>query len=617
MNIKTPTAPVLAVNAVLASMPLRLIVAGHVDHGKSTLVGRLLHETGSLAEGKFAAVEASCKKRGQKFEWAFVTDALQAERDQNVTIEAAHITLKAKNRDIVLIDAPGHREFLKNMITGAGSADAALLIIDAKEGISKETRTHAALFTLMGISQVVVIVNKMDTVKYDQKIFNAIKQDIAALGLTTKTIIPISAREGDNVTKPSAHMPWYKGEAVLAALESFSISVQTATAPLRLPVQDVYKSGDKRILVGRVESGSLRVGDMLLFSPANTKAKVSSIEIWNEKTSEARAGQSIGFTLGEPLFIERGQVASHEQDAPLITNLFRARIFWLGKTSLVTGENIGFKIGTLETPAEIRSDKPVAYGDIAEVTIRTRGQIAVDGHTLNRFVLVQENEIRGGGIVITEGLYDQRAAHAAAAKSKNISSEDFGITAKARARKNGHLGGVLWFTGLPGSGKSTIARLAQKKLFDLGCQVFVLDGDNIRQGLSRDLGFSAEERSENIRRVSEAASLFAQSGMIVITAFIAPYDEDREKARATLPENFHIVYVKALVDTCEKRDPKKLYEQARKGKIKDFTGVSAPYEEPQMPDLVLDTEHASAQACADALVLYITHHLIEPAKSLA
>jgi bifunctional enzyme CysN/CysC len=587
--------------------PLRLLIAGHVDHGKSTLVGRLLYETGSLSKGKLAAAEASCKKRGVAFEWAFITDALQAERDQNVTIDTAHTILKTKKRDVILIDAPGHREFLRNLATGAGAADAALLMVDAKQGIGEQTYTHAALLRLLGVKRVIVVINKMDAVGYKQKIFSALTKELKKLALTPLHIIPISARDGENLIKKSTQMAWYKGPNLLAAIAVLNPSKPAENQPLRLPVQDVYKQGDKRILVGRIESGSLKTGDTVLFSPAGSKAKIDSIEIWNKKTRKAKTGESIGITLDTPLFIERGQVASHEKDAPLITNFFPAKIMWFGKSALTSGSYLTLKIGTQETEAEIRCKTPVAYGDIAEITLRTRGQIAVDGEALSRFVLAQDNEIRGGGVVITDGLQHTLATP----KSKNIATEEFGITPDMRAKKNGHKGGVLWFTGLPGSGKSTIARHAQKKLFDKNYQVFVLDGDNIRQGLNRDLGFTAKERKENIRRVAEVAALFAKSGTIAIAAFISPYEEDRENARAVSSEPFHVIHIKATLKTCKARDPKGHYKKARAGKIAQFTGVSAPYEAPKNADLVLDTEAISADACAEALVAYITRHLIE------
>lgn len=623
------------------SAPLRLVIVGHVDHGKSTLVGRLLHDTGSLPKGKLEAIEASCKKRGLPFEWAFATDALAAERDQNVTIETSHIWLKRPQRDIVIIDAPGHREFLKNMVTGAASADAALLLIDAREGIGEQTRHHGMLLDLLGVRQVAVLINKMDAVDYNQKVFDAVANDIRAylktLGMEPLHVIPVSARDGENVIKPSPHMSWYAGPPALAAVDGFASPAGLADLPLRFPVQDVYKSGDQRIIVGRVESGKLNVGDTLLFSPANTLAKVATIEKWGKEAAShaATAGQSIGITLNAPIFVERGQVASHVERAPLLTNLLRARLFWLGKQPLAVGDRFRLKLGTAEAPAELRIIERVIdantldpvkagridYGCVSEVVIRTRGQLAVDDGRdnllLGRFVLAQEGELAGGGVILTEELFDQRAARAASMKSTHLSPVDFGIAREERARKNGHFGGVLWFTGLSGSGKSTIARLAQKRLFELGCQVTVLDGDNIRQGLSRDLGFSAAERSENIRRVAEVAALFAQSGMIVLTAFISPYREDRQRARAIAPDDFHTVYVKASVAACERRDPKGLYQKARAGSIADFTGVTAPYEEPATPDMVLDTEAMGAEACADMLVAYVTSHLIEPAKNLA
>jgi bifunctional enzyme CysN/CysC len=593
--------------------PLRLVILGHVDHGKSTLVGRLLYETGSLPDGKLEAVEASCKKRGQPFEWAFVTDALQAERDQNVTIETSHIWLRGKTRDIVIIDVPGHREFLKNMVTGAGAADAALLLVDAKEGISQQTRSHAKLLQCLGIQHIIIAINKMDTVGYKQSTFKKLEKDCRAylkmLGMTPRSVVPVSARQGDNVSKRSKAMPWYKGKSLLALLAAVSAPNKSSSLPLRFLVQDVYKQNVKRIIAGRVESGVLTVGNTLLFSPAGVKAKVRSIEGWPKSLKKAIAGQSIGITLDNPIFVERGQVASHEKRAPLVTNLFDAQIFWLGKLPLENGTVLTLKIGTQETSVEIRSQKTVAYGSIAQVALRTRGQVAVDADALGRFALVQDGEIRGGGRVIISSAHDRRVP--SAAKSKNIATEAFGITHAMRAQKNNHKGGVIWLTGLPASGKSTIARLAQKKLFDMGCQVFVLDGDNIRQGLSRDLGFSVADRSENIRRVAEAAALFSDAGMIVITSFISPYEKDRELACAARPDDFHCVYIKASVTTCKKRDPKGHYKKAKAGKIPQFTGVSAPYEEPRLPDLVLDTETQNAEACANQLVAYIKKHLVQ------
>jgi len=619
---------------------LKLVIVGHVDHGKSTLVGRLLHDTHSLPDGKFEAIQASCKKRGMPFEWSFLMDALQTERDQGITIDTTQIWLKTAHRDIVIIDAPGHKEFLKNMITGAAQADAALLIIDAFEGIREQSKRHGYLLHLLGVRQIAVLVNKMDMVKYDEKIFRAIERDYTAylksVGVEPTCFIPISAREGDGIAQASAHMKWYKGASVIESLDHFSVAASDERLPLRLPVQDVYKFDERRIIAGRIESGNLKVGDTLLFSPTNTQAKVASIEAWpkKEKVAHAYAGQSIGITLDDQIFVERGNIASHAQHAPLITNQFRARLFWLGKKPLEAGQRYKIKIATTEILAEVKTIEhvinastlaqvkatSVERGNVAEVIWRTRGVVSVDDFAANprlgRFVIVQDYDVAGGGIISTEGFFDQRASARPQVKSQNIIGVDFGVSPEQRALINGHFGGILWFTGLSGSGKSTLAKLLQKRLFDKGYHVFALDGDNIRKGLNRDLGFSPQDRSENVRRVGEVAALMAQAGTIVISSFISPYREDRRRVRAIAPDMFHNIYIKASLETCEKRDSKGLYKQAREGKIPEFTGISAPYEEPENPDLVIDTETTNIDDSIEQLVAYVEHHFVKPVKSL-
>ncbi len=619
---------------------LKLVIVGHVDHGKSTLVGRLLHDTHSLPEGKFEAIQASCRKRGMAFEWSFLMDALQAERDQGITIDTTQIWLKTPHRNIVIIDAPGHKEFLKNMITGAAQADAALVLIDAHEGIREQSKRHGYLLHLLGVRQIAVLVNKMDMVKYDEKTFRTIEREyrdyLKSIGIEPTCFIPISAREGDGITAASAHMPWYKGASVVESLDHFSVAAPDEALPLRFSIQDVYKFDERRIIAGRIESGALSVGDTLLFSPTNMQAKVASIEAWpeNSKPAQATAGQSIGITLSDQIFVERGHVASHVQGAPMITNQFRARLFWLGKKALEPGKRYKIKLGTNEILAEIKTIEHVIdaetlaqmqadrveRGNVAEVVMRTRGVVAVDDFNANarlgRFVIVQDYDVAGGGIIGMDGFFDQRAAVSPQVKSKNIFDVDFGVTPESRALANGHFGGILWFTGLSGSGKSTLAKQLQKRLFDKGYHVFALDGDNIRKGLNRDLGFSPQDRSENIRRVGETAALFAQAGTIVISSFISPYREDRRRVRAIAPELFHNIYIKASLDACEKRDSKGLYKQARAGKIAEFTGISAPYEAPENPDLIIDTETMSVEHCVNALIKYVEHHLVEPVRNL-
>lgn len=619
---------------------LKIVIVGHVDHGKSTLVGRLLADTHSLPEGRLQAIQQSCVRRGMPFEWSFLMDALQTERDQGITIDTTQIWLRTPSRDVVIIDAPGHKEFLKNMITGAAQADAALLLIDAKEGIREQSRRHGYLLHLLGVRQIAVLVNKMDRVEYDEAVFRRIEAEYTAylesVGVTPSCFIPISARDGDCIAGASAQMPWYRGESVTAMLERFEVAVAADHLPLRFPIQDVYKFDERRILAGRIESGRLRVGDTLVFSPSHARARVASIEAWpGAGPQEAAAGQSVGITLDTQIFVERGQVASLEEKAPVITNYFRARLFWLGHKPLEMEKRYKIKLATAVMMAEIRSiahvidadtlaqvkaDR-VERGQVAEVVFRTRGLVAVDDFNdnprLGRFVIQQDHDVAGGGIISLEGVFDQRQAQSQTVKSTNIFDVDFGVTGQQRAIMNGHMGGILWLTGLSGSGKSTLARQLQKRLFDKGYHVFALDGDNIRRGLCRDLGFSPSDRKENIRRAGETAALFAQAGTIVICSFISPYREDRRLVRAIAPEYFHNIYVRASLETCEKRDTKGLYRKAREGKIPEFTGISAPYEEPLNPDHVVDTEHTGVQDAVEQLLRYVEHHLVDPVRNMA
>lgn len=594
---------------------LKTVFVGHVDHGKSTLVGRLFHDTDSLPEGRVEEIRKMCERRGMPFEYAFLMDALQAERDQGITIDTSQIWFKTPKRDYVIIDAPGHKEFLKNMITGAAAADAAILVIDANEGVQEQSRRHGYLLHLMGIGQVTVCVNKMDLVDYSQSRFEAIETEFRAylkgIGVTPNHVIPVSGREGDLITGPSKRMPWYLGPSITEALDGFRVPLPATDQPLRFPVQDVYKFDERRIIAGRIESGTIRVGDTLLFSPINKTAKVRTIEAWNVDPlpMKASAGQSVGITLDEQLFIERGHIASHENQPPIETDVFRAHVFWLGKDPLVPGKTYKMKLANAEARVTVQSiDRVIDTGDlshtdsdrvernaVAEVTIRARQMLALDEFRHNqktgRFVLVDGFDIAGGGIISMEGYADQR--NLITVRATNVTKVEAAIGAEERHKRNGHKGGVLWFTGLSGAGKSTIAVATERRLFDKGYQVFVLDGDNVRFGLNADLGFSPEDRAENIRRVGEVAALMAKAGFIVVTAFISPYRSDRDRARAAAGDDFHEIHIDADVATCESRDPKGLYRKARAGEIKDFTGISAPYEAPEAAELTVDTSNLS------------------------
>jgi bifunctional enzyme CysN/CysC len=610
---------------------LKIVIVGHVDHGKSTFVGRLFHDTGSLPEGKLEQLHKIAERRGVPFEWANLMDALQSERDQNITIDTAQIWFHTAKRQYVIIDAPGHKEFLKNMVTGAANAEAALLVIDASEGVQENSRRHGYLLNLLGIRQIAVLVNKMDLQDYSEGRFRQIETEYRAylsqIGVVPRSFVPIAARHGDNLAQRSARMPWWQGPTVVETLDAFQRAEPPVHQPLRFPIQDVYRFDERRILAGRVESGTLRVGDRLLFSPSNKVSTVKTIERWNAPSSEqAVAGESIGVTLQEQIFVERGAVAALESAPPFELPKFSARLFWMGRNPFRKGRSYRLKLATQEVECEIDSiqkvidastlqpvDRPpaelaVGRHEVGELTLRTRRPIAFDIHSeivpTGRFVIVDGVEVCGGGIVAPDS-YPRRSSDATH-KSEHIYWTQGKVTGEQRARRNGHPGCVLWLTGLSGSGKSTVATELERELFNLGKHAYVLDGDNVRHGLCSDLGFSAHDRRENIRRVGEVAKLFADAGVICITAFISPYRADRALARGMLPQGRFIeVHVQAPLEVCEQRDPKGLYAKARAQEIKEFTGISAPYEAPEQPELILNTVDLTPQAAVHRILEYL------------
>ncbi len=593
---------------------LRVVFVGHVDHGKSTLIGRIFYDTKSLPDGKVEQIQAACKEEGMEFEYAFLLDALLEEQAQNITIDTTQIQFRTEKRPYVIIDAPGHKEFLKNMITGAASADAAVLLIAANEGIREQSKRHGYLLSLLGIRQVVVAVNKMDLVDFRQDVYEQVVKDYTAflkeIGMEARQFVPIGARAGLNVSnRGREEMPWYTGPTITDMLDTFELPKSLTELPLRFPIQDIYRFDDRRILAGRIEAGSLKVGDTLVFSPGNKTGVIKSIEVWNapSKTS-ARAGESVGVTLTEQIFVERGHVASHQVDAPIESNRFKARLFWMGKSDLAIGQRTKLKLTTQELDAEIVSIERIidastletisgergyiARNDVAEVTIQVRGAIAFDNADRNallgRFVLLEGRQVGGGGIIFG-GKYTDRLQP----KSANIFWSEGNVTQLQRFARNGHKGAVIWLTGLSGSGKSTISSALERELFNLGIQTYILDGDNIRHGLNSNLGFSPDDRVENIRRVAETAKLLADAGVVVITAFISPYQNDRRRARSIACEagvDFFEIHVAAPLEVCEQRDTKGLYKKARAGQLKDFTGIDAPYEAPESAEIVVATD---------------------------
>ncbi len=607
---------------------VRLVVVGHVDHGKSTLIGRIFYDTGSLPQGKLEAIRKACATEGMQLEYSFLMDALLEEQQQNITIDTTEIHFRTPRREYVIIDAPGHKEFLKNMVTGASRAEAAILIIDAQEGIREQSRRHLQFLSLLNVRQIVVAINKMDLVGYSQNVFEGLRSESAVIleKVDLKAIhhIPISAKFGDNVASSSAKMPWYKGPTVVEALDSLRPATALSEGPLRLVVQDIYRFDHRRIIAGRIESGTLRVGDEVVFVPYQKRSKVASIELWNAETppAVAYAGESVAITLEDQIFVERGQVACHVHSPAAETREWTATVFWLGAEPLCLNRNYEIRLGTqkvqarvidiqkvvdaqtLEPAVTLRSE--VARYEVAVVRIRVKRPVVLDqvdvATATGRFVIYSQGRIAGGGTV-TNLVYPK--VPASAVVSDNISWTVGYVSREERAELFGHRGAVYWFTGLSGSGKSTLATALERLLTQRGIHCFVLDGDNLRHGLCSDLGFSDKDRAENIRRAGEVAKLIAEAGLIVLTSLISPFRVERQRVReictsAGIP--FVEVYLSAPLSECEKRDPKGLYRRARAGEIRNFTGIESPYEIPLTPDITLPTHQLTVDECLKVLL---------------
>ena len=613
MLVQKPGTAVIAPSA--ARPQIRIVIVGHVDHGKSTLIGRLLHETGSLPDGKLESLKAVSERRGMPFEWSFLLDSLQTERDQGITIDTTQIRFRTNAREVVLIDAPGHAEFLRNMITGASQADGALLIIDALEGVRDQTRRHGYLLHLLGVRQVAVIVNKMDRVDFRQRRFQEISDEISShltsLGVTPTAIVPISARDGDGVTERTPRIGWYKGATVVEALDALEPARALQQLALRLAVQAIYKFDDRRIVAGRIESGSLNTGDEIVIMPAGKIAKIKSVESWPATpVKEAQgAGRSVGITLDRELFVERGDVIAHVDAPPRDTRRIRARVFWLHDTPLTAGSSILVRLGTREAratvvaiekavdPGELASieTRSIARNHVGEIDISLGQPLAADAHTDNprtgRLVIEVSGRIAGGGLVLSVDA-GQRALPV------DIVPVESALRPDERSARYRHNGAVVWLTGLPGSGKSTLARALERRLFGNGGSPVLLDGDTLRAGLNGDLGFSPADRTENIRRLAEVATHLARNGHIAIVAAVSPSAEDRHTARRIADTAFREIYVATPMEICETRDPKGHYAKARAGALNGFTGISNTYQPPMDAELTIDT---SIRAVVDAI----------------
>lgn len=518
---------------------MQIVVVGHVDHGKSTLLGRLYADTGSLPEGKLEKVQAICRQQGKEFEYAFLFDAFLEEQEQGITIDTARTFFVWNNRQYIIIDAPGHKEFLKNMVSGAARAEAALLLIDALEGVKEQSKKHGHLLSMLGVKQVAVVVNKMDLVGYRQDVFDSIQKEyrefLEQFKVVPAQVIPVSAKFGENIATRSARMPWYSGPTVLETLGLFKKETARAEQPLRFPVQDVYKFDARRIIAGRITAGRLRVGDRLVFSPSNKTASVKTIEAFNVEPppTEATAGQSIGITLDEQIFIERGEIASHDHDLPLVSTAMRANVFWLGRRPLEQGRKYSLRLATREVECQIaiihrivdaldlalqQGGDLVGRNQVAEVTIRTKAPIAFDlsssFEATGRFVIVDEYDIAGGGIV-TELVHDDQEVLRDEARKRDFAWVKGEVSPEIRAQYYGHRAAVVLLTGGEHTGKSFLARKLESLLVAEGRHAYLLDGENLRRGLDADL--DEADTKEMARRYGEVARLLIDTGLIVIS----------------------------------------------------------------------------------------------------
>lgn len=596
-------------------------MVGDVDAGKSTILGRLLVDLGQITPERLSDLESTSAKRGVAIEYSFLLDAFQLERDQAITLDISRIWVRTADRDYVFVDAPGHRELIRNLLSGASEVDAVILVVAADDGITPQTRRQALFLQWFGFKNVLVAINKLDLAKDPKAAFEERKREVdeflAQLGMSASAVVPIAARSGDNIVEKKDLTQRWHGPTLLQALEPLRHRELDATGPLRFVVQDVYRRDSGRLIVGRLDSGTLKVGDRLVFWPLQASANVTRIVRWPDEVHVAHAGDSIAVELDERIFVDRGVIASFLDAPPLTGRVLQATVVWLSQTPLHAGSTLRLRLGTHDMPVTVqhideridsetlepRSASALESGDVGVITLVARELLAADidmaESSVGRFVLVSENNVVAGGRVRSV------IGRARGEGATNVIATRSSVTQEERAERAGHQGGVFWLTGLPSAGKSTIAMTAQRMLFDRGVNVHVLDGDTLRTGLNADLGFSDEDRAENVRRTAAVAAVFADAGFIVITALISPFSADRERARNFAPGRFHEVYVSCDLSTAEKRDVKGLYRRARMGELARFTGVSSPYEIPEEAELTVSTEHSSVEESAASLVEYV------------
>lgn len=609
---------------------LRFITCGSVDDGKSTLIGRLLYDANLLLDDQLASVSADSRKHGTQgdaIDFALLVDGLAAEREQGITIDVAYRFFSTDRRKFIVADTPGHEQYTRNMITGASSADLAVLIVDARKGLQPQTRRHSYLVSLMGIRSIVVAINKMDLVDYSHSRYQSIVEEFNTfareLGLEDVTYIPLSALHGDNITTPGSHMPWYHGTTLMGYLETVKInSRQQEQLPFRMFVQWVNRpNADFRGFCGQIASGSIATGDRIRALPSGQESTIKQIATYDGNLQSARAGQSITLVLEDEIDISRGNLLCTTSASAAIANHFEATLVWMHTEPLLPGRTYLLKIGTSTVSATVTKIKyevnintlehlaaqQLTLNSIGVCTLSLNQEIPFDPYRENRetgaFILIDRlsNRTTGAGLL-----------HFALRRSQNISFQHLDIKQQQRAEQKQQKPCIIWLTGLSGAGKSTIANLVEKKLFAMGRHTYLLDGDNIRHGLNKDLGFTDPDRVENIRRIAEVAKLMVDAGLIVISAFISPFISERRMARELVKsDEFIEVHIDTPLELAEQRDPKGLYKKARRGELKNFTGIDSPYEPPEQPECHINTSRQSAEESAEAIIAYLqTHHYI-------
>ncbi|HVO47094.1 MAG TPA: sulfate adenylyltransferase subunit CysN [Steroidobacteraceae bacterium] len=599
---------------------LRFLTCGSVDDGKSTLIGRLLYDSKLIMEDQLATLERDSRRHGtvgEDIDLALLVDGLEAEREQGITIDVAYRFFATPRRSFIVADTPGHEQYTRNMATGASNSDAAVILVDARKGVLTQTRRHSYICSLLGIRHVLLAVNKIDLVDFSRERFVQIVADFAdfarPLDFLSVTAVPVSARFGDNVTTRSARMPWYDGATLLEELERLDVEDTLAGKPFRFPVQWVNRPhADFRGYSGTVVSGSARQGDRLVVSSSGKASTLSRIVTADGDLSEARAGDAVTLTFSDDIDVARGDVLSHTDSRPEVVDQFAAHVLWMSEDEMLPGRSYLMRIGTRFVPARITSlrhkvdvntlehmaARTLGLNEIGLCNLSTSVPVAFDPYTDNRstgaFILIDRftNATAGAGM-ITFGLR----------RATNIHRQSVLIDKGARLRMNGHRPAVLWFTGLSGSGKSTIANIVERELHAHGAHTYMLDGDNVRHGLNRDLGFTDADRVENVRRVGEVAKLFVDAGLIVLCSFISPFRAERRMVRELVDaEEFIEIFVDTPLEECIRRDPKGLYARAKEGKIKHFTGIDSPYEPPEAAEIVVATRERSAEEAAQSIL---------------